>query len=58
MWQPQKSNQILVPLGGDYQTAAYTFENIDSLIRYVNAKVSCATDVRYRVRFFLCVCVF
>ncbi|XP_077490279.1 lysosomal alpha-mannosidase-like [Amblyomma americanum] len=34
----RKTNQAFISLGGDYQTAAYTYENIDTLIRYINAK--------------------
>ncbi|KAG0420609.1 hypothetical protein HPB47_003389 [Ixodes persulcatus] len=36
--QPRRTNQVLVPLGGNYQSAGYSFQNIDNLIRYVNAK--------------------
>ncbi|KAH7950422.1 hypothetical protein HPB49_023838 [Dermacentor silvarum] len=34
----RKTNQALISMGGDYQSAAYTYENIDTLIRYINAK--------------------
>lgn len=34
----RKTNHVIVHLGGDYQVAAFNFENIDNLIRYVNAK--------------------
>ncbi|XP_040358121.1 lysosomal alpha-mannosidase-like [Ixodes scapularis] len=36
--KPRRTNQVLVPLGGDYQSASYSFHTIDNLIRYVNAK--------------------
>ncbi|XP_075724571.1 lysosomal alpha-mannosidase isoform X4 [Rhipicephalus microplus] len=36
--QTRKTNQALISMGGDYQSAAYTYENIDTLIRYINAK--------------------
>ncbi|KAL1438471.1 hypothetical protein MTO96_048082 [Rhipicephalus appendiculatus] len=36
--QKRKTNQALISMGGDYQSAAYTYENIDTLIRYINAK--------------------
>ncbi|XP_064479802.1 lysosomal alpha-mannosidase-like [Ornithodoros turicata] len=44
--KPRKTNHILVPLGGDFQVAAYSYENIDNLIRYVNAKHRSLPKVR------------
>lgn len=37
-FKKHKSSHVLISLGGDYQAAAYTYENIDTLIRYINAK--------------------